>query len=892
LSETWQSNKGEQLTALEINAFKEQCRIATKEREQDQINGYMQSAKKAIKILSAATKNPLHHPYALKKRAYLGDIKRGEWLQSNWKDALIVPIYDSNNTLSTLQAINVNGDKRFLSGGKKKGCYYSINLNSEADIIYIGEGLATCAAVYDALAKPVVCAFDAENLIYVAKRIKREYPNAEIILLADNDLDPERKNAGLLAARKAANEITAQVLIPFLGDGIKCDFWDVWDKPDGKAAINEAFNELRQHWRLKTMNLDIRKKEDSDIATEAKYFRAANCTAETTLPMLPMLPPLNEAQFIIDEALKICEETPSALFTESFNEAARLIKETDKGLWAEYRVKIKKHKPSGVLLKDIDRNTAPPSETEAADSIAAQLIQLAIESGALFFDEEKDKSFLTLNNADDKTAGNQTLMIGSKPFIEWLSYAFYKETQLESGKGTGLSASEAAIKQTCFALAGIAKHEGEKLTVHLRTATHNGGHYIFIGDEQLQVIEVTATGWRVITNPPVKFWQPSLMKSLPIPQANGDLSKLWDFLNIPEKDQPLVLAWILESYRNETPNLILALSGLQGSAKSSTQNKIRELIDNNALNLRAAPKTIEDIFIGAGCNYLISYENLSHMSGKMQDALCIAATGGGAATRTLFTNDEETVLKVKRPVIINSIPRVITAQDLTDRALCIELPTIEYREELEINAAWDNAKPAIFGGLLDLFVKTLAQLPTVNLKNKLRMADFTRLGEAMTQALGKDAGVFDELYRANRTESVLIALESSPVGLAIRDMVDNHSGSSDTVFFGTVKNLYDQLKIDSAGNSESFPRSPRGLSEVIKRQNPALQALGISIVQGTKPERLKEGRGLTIKIIKNSEIKKDGNVVNIGNIVSAGQFAEKFLHTNSAAYLGVNEVEL
>ena len=74
-----------------------------------------------------------------------------------------------------------------------KGCYYSINLNSEADIIYIGEGLATCAAVYDALAKPVVCAFDAGNLIHVAKRIKREYPNAEIILLADNDLEAKSK---------------------------------------------------------------------------------------------------------------------------------------------------------------------------------------------------------------------------------------------------------------------------------------------------------------------------------------------------------------------------------------------------------------------------------------------------------------------------------------------------------------------------------------------------------------------------------------------------------------------------------------------------------------------------------------------------------------------------
>ena len=596
---------------------------------------------------------------------------------------------------------------------------------------------------------------------------------------------------------------------------------------------------------------------------------------------------LEKAKFIVEEAIKICKEKPSALHTKSFSEAGRFIREDDRengeGLWAEYRVKIKKAKDSGSLLKDIDKNTAPLCDTEAAETNAAQLINLAIESGALFFDEEQDKSFLTL------TAGNKTLSIGSKAFNEWLSYAFYKLTQSESSKGTGLSASEAHIKQACMALAGIAKNEGEKLTVHLRTATHNGGHYIFIGDEQLQVIEVTATGWRVINNSPVKFWQPSLMKSLPMPQANGDLSKLWDFLNIPEKDRLLLLAWLLESYRNETPNLILALSGLQGSAKSSTQNKIRELVDNNALNLRAAPKSIDDIFIGAGCNWLISYENLSHMNSKMQDALCIAATGGGMATRTLFTNDEESALKIKRPVVINSIPRVITAQDLTDRALCIELPTIEYREELEINAAWDNAKPAIFGGLLDLFVKTLAQLPTVNLKTKMRMADFTRLGEAMAQAMGHDAGVFDERYRANRTESVLIALESSPVGLAIREMVDNHSGSGDIVFFGTVKHLYEQLKIDCAGNSESFPRSPRGLSDVIKRQSPALGALGISIVHGNKPERTKEGRGLTIKIIKNSEIKKGGNIVNVGNVVSAIFSDEKLLHKNSADNLNVNE---
>lgn len=173
------------------------------------------------------------------------------------------------------------------------------------------------------------------------------------------------------------------------------------------------------------------------------------------------------------------------------------------------------------------------------------------------------------------------------------------------------------------------------------------------------------------------FHEKTSMQSLPLPQSGGELSLLWTFINIPEKDRLLVLAWMLESFRAETPKPILALAGIQGCAKSSTQSKIRELLDNNSSNLRAAPKAVEDVFISAGCNWLSSYENLSHLTPKMQDALCTLATGGGHSSRTLYTNDEETVIEAKRPVIINSIPNVITAQDLTDRSICIELPRVE-----------------------------------------------------------------------------------------------------------------------------------------------------------------------------------------------------------------------
>lgn len=495
-------------------------------------------------------------------------------------------------------------------------------------------------------------------------------------------------------------------------------------------------------------------------------------------------------------------------------------------------------------------------------------------AGELFYDETSEKAFVTVI-IDGIT---HTLAIGGKTFIEWLSYAYFKKTQQDSG-GLGFSANEAAIKQASFALSGIAKHDGKKQRIHLRVADHNDGHYLFIGDDENRVIEVLQTGWRIISNPPVKFWKPSSMQALPIPKTGGDLSKLWDFVNVKEVDRPLLLAWILDSLREESVNLILSLSGLDGSAKSSTQSKIRDLIDSNTVNLRAAPKAIEDIFVGAGCNWLVSYENISHLSSKMQDALCTITTGGGIAGRTLYTNNEETLIKVKRPVIINSIPRVITAQDATARAICLDLPTLQngYIEEAELNAAWEALKPEIFGALLDLFVKALAILPTIKLKDSPRMAGFVKLGESVCKVLGHESGYFSKLYAENRHESLSVALESSPAAVAICELVENHNGQGLIVFHGTVKGLYEQLKV----SKEGFPKSPRGFSDAIKRQTRALKSIGIEILQSGRIERIGNERGLAITIKKTLE---GGNIGNIGNGVSTNTLAEKKIQSNSVAF--------
>lgn len=580
----------------------------------------------------------------------------------------------------------------------------------------------------------------------------------------------------------------------------------------------------------------------------------------------------DNAKLIIDKALIDCVENPGALGSPEFMAAYKLLS-TNPALKCEYRTKIKAGKPSGVPMADIDSMGATQSaDGDRQDSAAAELIELVMGQGELFYDSQAATAFVSV---EIKGVVN-TLAIGSKSFVDWLSFTYYMETK--TGDLPGKSASESAIKQAGFALSGIAKHDGEEAQVHLRVADKNGGHYIFIGDEDLQVIEVLPTGWRVTNNAPVKFWMPGSMQSLPMPETGGDLNQLWDFVNIPEVHRPLVLAWMLESFRADTPKPIMALNGTQGCAKSSTQDKIKQLIDNNSANLRSAPKTVEDFFVSAGCSWLLSYENLSHLTPAMQDAFCTTSTGGGHASRKLYTNNEENIIDVKRPIICNSIPSVLTAQDVTDRAITLELPRIAYREESEINAAWDKAKPSIFGGLLDLFVLTLAQMPKVVLVNPPRMADFTRLGEAMAQAQGNAPGTFDALYKANRAEGVSRALESSPVAVAVMELVDEYTGQSLEVFHGTMKGLLDALE-KYKQESNAWPRSGKGLGDALRRQQPALLSLGIEIISSGRVERVGGSRGLTVTI------KKGGNFGNFGNMDS--EFStpkEKFTPLKSAAF--------
>lgn len=105
-------------------------------------------------------------------------------------DAIVVPVRDINGKLWSLQFIQANGDKRFLTGGAKQGRFHLIGRlpdKGQAFTLGVAEGYATAASIYQAIKTPIATAFDAGNILPVCEAFKGVYPNIKIVIFADDD---------------------------------------------------------------------------------------------------------------------------------------------------------------------------------------------------------------------------------------------------------------------------------------------------------------------------------------------------------------------------------------------------------------------------------------------------------------------------------------------------------------------------------------------------------------------------------------------------------------------------------------------------------------------------------------------------------------------------------
>lgn len=180
-----------------------------------------QNAKiRALKIWNNSKILRSDHPYLLKKQALSYGLK------STDLDKLVIPLYDINNELWSLQFIAENGDKRLLLHGKK--CSNFFKFGEIKNTIFLCEGYATASSIYLATQETVIMCIDCGNLETVGKAFKSKFPEKELIFCADNDRF-NAENIGIKKAQSAAENTFSKFIAPIFpqSDLISTDFNDL-----------------------------------------------------------------------------------------------------------------------------------------------------------------------------------------------------------------------------------------------------------------------------------------------------------------------------------------------------------------------------------------------------------------------------------------------------------------------------------------------------------------------------------------------------------------------------------------------------------------------------------------------------------------------------------------
>ena len=125
--------------------------------------------------------------------------------------SLLIPLRDFKGHLHSLQSIAPDGSKRFMPGGRTKGCYHAIG--NPSGKLLIAEGYATAATLYEQTGHAVAVAFNSGNLLPVAQALRGKYPCLTLVLCADDDWQSEG-NPGLTAASIAARSIGGLLAVP------------------------------------------------------------------------------------------------------------------------------------------------------------------------------------------------------------------------------------------------------------------------------------------------------------------------------------------------------------------------------------------------------------------------------------------------------------------------------------------------------------------------------------------------------------------------------------------------------------------------------------------------------------------------------------------------------
>lgn len=475
----------------------------------------------------------------------------------------------------------------------------------------------------------------------------------------------------------------------------------------------------------------------------------------------------------------------------------------------------------------VDGKAAEKLETPVSRSKQPSTADLLIDIGksAELFHDEVNEPYARI--------GGVNYRLRSKEFKSWLAgqcwQAYLKAPNTDS------------INTALNVLEAIARFEGKEHRLEVRVAACDGAIYYDLCDPTGRAVKIDKTGWQVVDDPPNLFKRYPHMQPQVEPKSGGNIEQLLDFINVADPNHKLLLKiYTVACFQPDIAHPVLDFEGEQGSGKTSVAKIIRTTIDPSALEVLSFPHGVNGLVQKLAHNYVAPFDNLTSLSAEESDCLCRAVTGEGFSKRQLYTDDDDIVYRYRRCILLNGINIVATRPDLLDRSLIIRLdriPPNERREEKELWARFNACLPYILGAVFDCLSKAMSIYSNVHLPELNRMADFTRWGYAIEQALArKEQSGFLRAYSENIKAQNDEAISASPVANAVVEFMKANDcwEGSPSVLYKELEAIALRLKL---ADSRAWPSAANWLSRRLNEIKTNLREAGIEVNLDKEGER-------------------------------------------------------
>ncbi|MCP4551841.1 MAG: toprim domain-containing protein, partial [Bacteroidetes bacterium] len=239
----------EEIDHVKAEEYRRQIKLMSDMAKHHLLVKQQQTQKKTKEQFEKASNPDEDHLYLVNKK-----IKPYGIIKQDGKK-LLIPIYNKDRVLWSVQEIHEDGFKHFPKNTQKKGNASYIDGNGN-DNIYICEGYSTGCSIHEVTKGTVIVSFDAGNLVPVAKIAKNKYPKSNIIICADNDTTNPKKNPGLEFGKKSAKAINATLTYPiftketyskFKQSERPSDFNDLLNLEGFEVAKKQLFGATEKH---------------------------------------------------------------------------------------------------------------------------------------------------------------------------------------------------------------------------------------------------------------------------------------------------------------------------------------------------------------------------------------------------------------------------------------------------------------------------------------------------------------------------------------------------------------------------------------------------------------------------------------------------------------------